>query len=428
MLIEFRVKNFRSFKDETVLSLVASQDKSLPGNKRVIPSFGSRSLLHSAVLYGANASGKTNLFTAIEFFNEFVNLSATRKVDEEINTQPFLFSNEHQNAPSEFEITFIGTDDVRYQYGLQVNRKRVVREWLIAYPKGFPQTWFEREHSDNEATEPEWYFGRKLKGNNQQIAELTRKEVLFLSNAASLNHNQIKPVFTWFRHNLRTINVDEIHPILKDYSAKLSQKDEQSYQAIRNLLNFADLGIDAFEIQEEITREQDLPEDMPAAMKKLFIGSKQINVLMAHLVENQRFLLPLDEESAGTQRFFALGGPLVNVLEQGQILFIDELDASLHPLLVRYLVELFHSPESNPHGAQLIFNTHDITLMDTSLFRRDQIWFLEKDRSGCSHLYPLLDFSPRKDEALAKGYLKGRYGAIPFLGDPQWGSKDNGKA
>ena len=138
--------------------------------------------------------------------------------------------------------------------------------------------------------------------------------------------------------------------------------------------------------------------------------------------------LPLEEESSGTQRLFALSGPLADVLENGWTLFVDELDASLHPLLVRYLVELFHNPQINPKGAQLIFNTHDTTLMDCCLFRRDQIWFVEKDRLGCSHLYPLLDYSPRKDEALAKGYLLGRYGAIPFLGEPQWGETQHAEA
>jgi uncharacterized protein len=138
------------------------------------------------------------------------------------------------------------------------------------------------------------------------------------------------------------------------------------------------------------------------------------------LREGNEVRFPVKEESYGTQRFFALSCPLLEALENGRTLFVDELDASLHPLLLRHLIELFHNPQTNPKGAQLIFNTHDTTLLDGSLFRRDQIWFMEKDREGCSHLYSLLDFSPRQGEALAKGYLIGRYGAIPFLSDAQW--------
>ncbi|MFZ1631942.1 MAG: ATP-binding protein, partial [Anaerolineae bacterium] len=166
----------------------------------------------------------------------------------------------------------------------------------------------------------------------------------------------------------------------------------------------------------------DLPEEMPVALRNQLINQKHLDVYMRHPVGAEaEVVMPLQEESNGTQRLFALGGPLVEVLEKGWTLFVDELDASLHPLLVRYLVEMFHNPQINPKGAQLIFNTHDTTLMDCNLFRRDQVWFVEKDRQGCSHLYPLLDYSPRRDEALTKGYLLGRYGAIPFLGEPLHG-------
>jgi len=190
-------------------------------------------------------------------------------------------------------------------------------------------------------------------------------------------------------------------------------------------LEIADFGISGFDVREETYTEKDLPDDMPIELRKQLVNQKHIDVFMQHQVkENITISFPIEEESSGTQRFFALSGPLNEVLKNGWTLFIDELDASLHPLLVRYLISLFHNPVSNPKGAQLIFNTHDTTLMDCCLFRRDQIWFVEKDNNGCSHLYPLLDFSPRKDEALAKGYLMGRYGAIPFLGEPNWAKEE----
>ncbi|MEN4098550.1 MAG: ATP-binding protein, partial [Anaerolineaceae bacterium] len=246
--------------------------------------------------------------------------------------------------------------------------------------------------------------GRNLKGKNNQVAELTRPDVLFLSNAAKFNHRQLGRVFEWFQKSLRVIDADRLNPYLYTYSAALAKNDRQAQERIRRLLAVADFGISDFELRSQI------------------INRKHLDVYMRHPIgEKSEVAFPLEEESNGTQRLFALSGPLVDVLDNGWTLFVDELDASLHPLLVRYLVELFHNQQINRRGAQLIFNTHDTTLMDGCLFRRDQIWFVEKDRQGCSHLYPLLDYSPRKDEALAKGYLLGRYGAIPFLSEPQWG-------
>ena len=416
MLIEFKIKNFRSFREEATLSMVASNDKTLPENTIAAPEFGGRNLLRSAVIYGPNAAGKSNLIAAAHFVDEFVNTSMERKLNSLIDVTPFLLVTEKDAMPSEFEVTFIDSHNVRYQYGFHVTAKQVTREWLVAYPRGLPQTWFEREHiGDADAT---WYFGRNLKGKNNQVAELTRSDVLFLSNAAKLNHRQLGRVFEWFQKSLRLISAEDLNPYLYAYSAAHAKEDEQAQDRIRRLLAMADFGISGFDVHEETYTEKDLPEEMPAELRNQLINKKHLNVYMRHPVGSEgEVVFPIEEESNGTQRLFALSGPLADVLENGWTLFIDELDASLHPLLVRYLVELFHNPQVNPKGAQLIFNTHDTTLMDCCVFRRDQIWFIEKDRQGCSHLYPLLDYSPRKDEALAKGYLLGRYGAIPFLGD-----------
>ena len=429
MLIEFKIKNFRSFREEATLSMVASTDKLLPENTIAAPEFGGRSLLRSAVVYGPNAAGKSNLIAAADFVDEFVHSSMERKLNSPIEVTPFLLVAEPNGGPSEFEVTFIDGEDVRYQYGFHVTTKQVVREWLVAYPKGLPQTWFERESTGDADAEPTWYFGRNLKGKNSQVAEMTRPDVLFLSNAAKLNHRQLGRLFKWFQNSLRVIGADELSPYLYTYSAARAKGDEQAQARIRRLLVVADFGISGFDVREETYTDKDLPEEMPAELRSQLINKKHLDVYMRHPVGSEgEVALPLEEESSGTQRLFALSGPLADVLENGWTLFVDELDASLHPLLVRYLVELFHNPQVNPKGAQLIFNTHDTTLMDCCLFRRDQIWFVEKDRLGCSHLYPLLDYSPRKDEALAKGYLLGRYGAIPFLGEPQWGETQHAEA
>jgi hypothetical protein len=145
--------------------------------------------------------------------------------------------------------------------------------------------------------------------------------------------------------------------------------------------------------------------------------TKAYNIKMTHLASERQLALPWDSESEGTRRLVTMSVPVISALESGRTIFIDEIDRSLHPLIVRELIKLYHSKASNPKGAQIIFNTHDTSLLGAGIFRRDQIWFLEKDQSGASHLYPLLEFSPRKDEALEKGYLQGRYGAIPFLGE-----------
>jgi uncharacterized protein len=427
MLVEFKIKNFRSFREETTLSMVASADKTLLENTVAAPEFGGRSLLRSAVVYGPNAAGKSNLIAAANFVDEFVNTSMERKLNSPIEVTPFLLVAKPDSAPVEFEITFIDSRDVRYQYGFHVTAKQIVREWLVAYPKGLPQTWFEREHPVGK--EPEWYFGRNLKGRNSQVAELTRPDVLFLSNAAKLNHHQLGRVFEWFQKSLRVIDPDEADRALFLYSAVKAKEEEKSRAGIRSLLDVADFGISDFDVQERTYTEKDFPEDMPAELRNQFVNKKTLDIFMRHPVSGiGEIALPIEKESSGTQRYFALSGPLYDVLENGWTLFVDELDASLHPLLVRYIVELFHNPQINSKGAQLIFNTHDTTLMDGSLFRRDQIWFVEKDRQGCSHLYPLLDYSPRKDEALAKGYLLGRYGAIPFLSEPQWGEPQHAEA
>ncbi len=428
MLVEFRFKNFRSFRDETKISMVASLDKSLLENSCKIESFGNRRLLQSAVIYGANAAGKSNLIFAIDFVYTFLTTSTDRKVDTPIDIKPFLLTKNLQSEPSEFEITFLDDEKVRYQYGFSLTSERVVREWLIAYPKGLPQTWFERQVNSNLSAGTHWYFGRNLKGQNAQIASMTRPDILFLSNAIKLNHKQLKKIYSWLQNSLRVIDATEFDPHLYIYSASKAKDDDNLKNEISRLLEISDFGIDGFDIKEEKFSELDFPKDMPNEVRKRLVNKKHLDVFLHHSIGEETVIsFPLQEESSGTQRFFSMSGPLLEVLENGWTLFVDELDSSLHPLLVRYLVKLFHNSKTNPKGAQLIFNTHDITLLDNSLFRRDQIWFVEKDREGCSHLYSLLDYSPRKGEALSKGYLQGRYGAIPFLGEFDWGKAGNGE-
>lgn len=433
MLIQFRVKNFKSFRDEQLLSLVASTDSDLPDNTSATQGLKKMRLVNSAVIYGANASGKSNLIDALAFMRNFVNKSAESRPDSDIPVNRFRLDLESQQQPTEFEIIFIH-ETVRYEYGFSVDNKRVQDEWLIAYPKGAAQTWFERP-THRDATEEDWYFGRHLKGEKNKLIPLTRPNVLFLSIGAKFNNPQLYSVYQWFTAGLDV--VDSVTPALRLEFMTIERllKNPDLWNYTQLLLKMADLGIINFSLKEEAAPFWvDVPDDASERMKDAFSFFPKINndnsdddteptqvtAIMQHQVHDEDTMgvgLGLDEESLGTRQLFGLSSLLFASLQVGSVLVIDELDTSLHPTLVRQLIAMFHHPQLNPHGAQLIFNTHDTTLLDLSLFRRDQIWFVEKDNCGASHLYPLLDFKPRKAEAVAKGYLQGRYGAIPFLGN-----------
>ncbi len=430
MLIQFRVKNFKSFRDEQVLSLVASSDSDLPDNTSSIPSLRKMKLVKSAIMYGANASGKSNLVSALDFVKKFVAKSAEVRPDALVPIRQFQLDEETRTQPSEFEITFVH-EGTRYEYGFSVDEKRVYDEWLIAFPKGSAQTWFERP-ADSDATEDEWYFGRYLKGEKNKLIPLTRPNVLFLSIAAKFNNPQLYSVYEWFTTHLDIIDDEIPDHLLEFITLKRIQKNDDLRNRVKNLLKIADLGILDFTIEESpaVSVSPDLPEDAPEEIKTLVslistmsesndgLQRKQLSVVMQHQMKEGDTIgvrFGINDESRGTRRLFGLSSLLFSVLQKGSVLIIDELDSSLHPVLARELLSMFHNPQINRNGAQIIFNTHDTTLLDLSLFRRDQIWFMEKDNQGASHLYSLLDFKPRKTEAIGKGYLQGRYGAIPFL-------------
>jgi len=423
VLIEFQVANFKSFKEKQTLSMIASSDKSLPGNTTVVEGLGNGRLVRSAVIYGANASGKSNLVDALKFVRLFVARSVERKPDREIPVRPFLLDTESAQAPSGFEMSFV-CKGVRCQYGFSVDSKRVHEEWLVAYPRGKAQTWFERP-VDNYDDPDKWYFGPGLQGEKKRFVRMLRPDALFLSVAARFAHQQLTDIYEWFVDNSRIIKMSEFPEIqeMEQFTASAMNEAEPVHTAVRGLLRLADLGIS--DVSTEKKRpfvETDFPPDIFTEKGRSMLTEREVfAVRMQHRTRgpaDSEVYLPLQDESCGTRRFFALSGPWLYALSMGQVLAVDEIDSSLHPHLVRALVELFHNPEVN-RGGQLIFNTHDVTQLDNTLFRRDQIWFVEKDSAGASHLYPLLEYKPRKDEALEKGYLQGRYGAVPFIGSPE---------
>jgi AAA15 family ATPase/GTPase len=409
MLIEFRFKNYACFKDEQVLSLVASSDRSHEENMIESAAGMNFNLLRSLIVYGANASGKTKLLEALTFVRDFVEGSVNRNPNDPTGTLPFRLDEKTASEPSDFEITFIHKK-VRYQYGFSVDRNRVHQEYLFAAPRGRLVQYFERQF-DPDSGKEDFNFGASLKGPNEKIRDLTRPNALFLSTAATFNHPQLSGVYQWFSDQMLAVDIPRVKI---DLTLRGNVPDVKYHGQLKKLLNFADLGITDFQYKKETGYGEYVGESgsrtlQPVNLSRIeFIHSNADNVPVS---------FPIDIESAGTEQFFFLSTVLIEALSKGKVTLIDEIDSSLHPLLVRALIELFHRWDSNSNNAQLVFNSHDTTLLDNTLFRRDQVWFTEKDPEGAAHIYSLLEYSPRKGESLAKGYLQGRYGAIPLLGD-----------
>lgn len=430
MIIEFRFKNFKSFRDEAVLNFVASADKKFPENLLICPDDKSSKLLGTTAIYGANASGKSTIFQAFEFAREFVVESIKKNPEARIEVTPFLLD-DSRLEPSQFEFTFI-SNGIRYQYGFAVTNRIVEKEWLISYPKGLPRKLFERFQEKKETV---YKFGAGFKGEKEKIKELTRSNVLFLSVGATFNNKQLLDIYRWFVEKTDSVGTNDIpEPIVFDFI----MEHPNIIGNLKNLIKYADLGIVDFALSksQKDTEPGNYPEDMPEPLRKAieafnkaieesgdenFRRVEAYDLSMSHKSGEKTFAFPWESESDGTRRLFGLSAPIFNALGDGKVLFVDEIDRSLHPLLTRKLVQLFQNPKTNPKGAQLVFNTHDTSLLSAGLIRRDQVWFLEKDQTGASHIYSLLDYSPRNDEALEKGYLQGRYGAIPFFGEYTFG-------
>ena len=419
MLIEFSVANFRSFWEIRKLSLTATPKNDLfENNTFESPVAGLPRLLRSAIIYGPNAGGKSNFIRAMGFMKEFVISSAKELQEgEEIKVTPFLFNQLGPTRPCEFEVQFI-QEGVRYQYGFAVTREQVTNEWLIAYPEGRAQRWFERTYQP-DSHDYQWYFGSRFLGRKKQWQEMTRINALFLSTAIQWNSEQLKPVFTWFK---RLFVIGPSMLLSPTYSINACYDDEKK-KRILAFMNEADISISDIQLETKNFSSEDLPAKMPETLRERIRlsmdGKKMTRVEFLHPVNDSalQVTLPLGEESDGTRKLFAYAGPWLNILSQGRIIFADELDNSLHPKIMRFLLSMFHSCKSNPANGQLIFSTHDTSLLDQDVVRRDQVWFIEKDASNASQLYPLTDFKPRAGEALQKGYLSGRYGALPYTSE-----------
>jgi hypothetical protein len=411
MLLRFRFSNFRSFRDEQELSLVASKLAGVTEGLHEIPTLGEH-LLPVAAIYGANASGKTGVLQALQLMRQTVLWSQTRwQPDQPIPREPFAGDESSRVSPSSFATDLI-IDSIRYEYGFEIDSQVVQREWLHAYPKGKRQTWFTRSIG-----EP-MFFGNRMPGDNRVIEGLTRKNSLFLSAAAQNNHAALSSIYRWFSRQLH-IHIEPPFTRGSRKTVKFCSREDYK-QTIMRLMSTADLGICDLRVYEE-----KLPDEMKpvfAALKAAFpdsgsfaIPESRQDVQFLHRFGSNTVAFDKEQESAGTLAYLGLLGPIVEALNEGGVLCVDELDASLHPLMALQIIRLFNRPSEGRGAAQLIFNTHDTNLLSADALRRDQIWFTEKDPDGMSHLYPLTDFRPRKHENLGRGYLQGRYGAVPFL-------------
>ena len=424
MLLKYSVKNYMTFKDKAELSFIASNyDKTTLEQSNIYhqSKFNLR-VLKSAAIYGANASGKTKLIDSLHFMKKFV-LSSSKESQkgEQIEVLPFLLSEETCAEPSEFEINFLYNETL-YRYGFEVTKDLVLSEWLYYRPNTKEVEIFYRDAEGLDVHERLFSKGAMLKKEN-----LIRDNALVLSVAAQFNDEIAGTVMSWFR-NLGIISG------LQDAGYKgytMSQlMDGRKKKTILNLLKSADLGI--MDIKVEKMDIEDIPKDIPADLKNKIIdeikNDKSVYLSESYTthykynsklekVDNVSFSME-DEESHGTRKFFYLLGPILNSLDKGYPLVIDELDSRLHPNLVEKIVSLFNSEIVNKNNSQLVFNSHNTRVFNSENYRRDQIWFIEKDSYGASNLYSLSDFKSgkvRKNDNFEERYLEGRYGAIPYL-------------
>jgi AAA15 family ATPase/GTPase len=416
MLLRFSVRNFRSIRDEQELSLVASPLRDSKEGVSTAKGFDG-GILRVAAIYGANASGKTNVLRALHFMKSAVVRSHSNwKPQQRVPRQHFRLDESSGVEPTIMEVDLL-IDGVRYQYGFSIDSERVREEWCYAFPRGKRQLWFSRKPDS-------FRFGKSLTGAHRLIQEVTRENSLFVSAAAQSNHKQLLILYQWFDRQL-TVVTSERSSLLPETIEACA--DGVKKRRVEQLLRAADLGLLGFDtvIEEHDERIRKvfsalrtaIPESLSDQVEVVDLPDRHTEIEFLHRAEKStQVRFRSNAESDGTMTFFALLGPIVHALESSGTLCVDELDASLHPLLALEVVRMFNSNETNAGGAQLIFNTHDTNLLDPDSLRRDQIWFTEKDDAGVTHLYPLTDFKSRKDDNLRRGYLQGRYGAIPFLG------------
>ncbi len=416
MLIDFAVANFRSIRDRQELSMVAlDKDESIalteiPGaHLKALPAVG---------IFGPNASGKSNILHALNFMIQAVRLSHQRWLPgQKIKRSPFLLDSASRGGPTTFEADIV-VDNIHYQYGFSCDDDTFLSEWLHSYPEGRVRRIFHRTGDDIK-------FGPHFSGPRKSIARLVRPNSLFLSAAAANNHAQLLPVYEWFGRDCRVAIEGNNSGRLEETLHLLDH--EVSRRTILRLIEFADFGIR----DVRISHHDVSPEEgrrIADALRILQVDESDIDpadillrpeIELVHAVEDGEGVLPLEVESSGTQTWLEFVGPVFTTLVSGGVLVVDEIDARLHPLLTGHLVKLFQDSVTNSKGGQLLFNSHDVTLLGPNAparLRRDQVWLTEKNRAGATVLYPLTEYRVRDGlDNVERSYLRGRYGGVPFI-------------
>ncbi len=418
MLIEFSVANFLSIKERQTLRMDATAISDYP--ERVFTA-GRHKLLRSAAIYGANASGKSNVLKALGSMGSILRTSAQRQSTDEIPIEPFYLNTQTINQPSFFEIIIL-IDQIQFRYGFEVNGKGVIAEWLFEKKKKQEKALFIRQNDTIEV------LSNFKEGAG--LEERTRENALFLSVCDQFNGPTGRRIVNWFSHLIYVSGID--HDINRKHLLRLLDAPNV-HDTISSIVNKMNFGFFTIALQKgEMDKDylSGLSEENKRRFHELLGGEQTVAIKALHKQYNSEnqlvgsIALDLEKsESSGTNKFFDLLAPIYLVLERPGILIIDELDAKLHPLLTQAIISLFNNPDTNSNNAQLIFATHDTNLLYYGQFRRDQIWFTEKDQYGATCLYSLVEYQEedgskvRKDRSFETDYIQGRYGAIPYIGD-----------
>ncbi|EKE78316.1 hypothetical protein P24_02106 [Oceanibaculum indicum P24] len=406
--MQFSVSNFLAIKNSQSVSLVASDLSDAKAGLLDYPGREDVKILPSIMIYGANASGKTAIINSINFMKYMVISSYNKKkADEEIGREVFALCNDCLILPSKFSIDFILNKN-RYHFSFAVSDKEVIFEELYDYPKNRKRKLYHR-------SEGKFSFGRNLKGKNKTISEITRKNSLYISAAAQAGHGLLSEIARFFE-GIRTVSA---------VSVRAFDSDELDPRIIEFLKEIGTGVVGYMRVPAEFPEEvKSLEKVIYDAVTKLSTNEVEIKanllpsneIRLAHLHESgEEVFFDLVKESSGTRRLLVLLGRIYSVLDKGGVLIIDELDASLHTQIVESIVNLFSNNTINKNNSQLIATTHDTNILKSKFFRRDQLWFVQKAYDGSAHIYPLTDFRTRKGDNLERGYLQGRYGAVPYI-------------
>jgi len=420
MLLRFSIENHLSIRDPAEVTFIASSLKERT-DSLISSRYSNHGVLPVLAIYGANASGKSNLLFGLARLRSIVQSSFLRSDDERgLPYSPFLLDSDHQNQPTKFELDF-EMEDVRYQFGVHITKQLVKREWLYSFPKKTQTVLFYRDNNEN--SEETFTFGRSLSGSNRQIQSITKKNTLFLSAAKKAGHPLLSKISDYFHFQIRThlsnsgTNSESIADRLKEKPDLLKRVTE--YLSLTDT-GVSDIKIDEIKIPE---KEREGFKEVIQVLSK-FMGSNELeeppetrnSISLGHLSRDGvvRYL-DFGDESLGTRYLLALLPPMIEALQQGGSLILDEITTSLHTLLANKLVSLFNDPSINKNGAQLVFTTHDTNLLAPGILRRDAILFAEKGRDGASIYFPLTEIKTKNTDNIERGYIQGRFGAIPYI-------------